>query len=275
MIDTNNPDENTIYPFKGDDPAMEQAFKEARKTFKFLWRELSWEYRRIVPGLDLACVKVAFRTDGDEGAPEAEHMWLNELMFDGYLIRGVLVNEPQWVTSVQQGDDVSVTINDIGDWMYATSGEVYGAYTVNVMRANMGNGERRSHDAAWGLDFGDPNSIRLTYDSGGKKKGFLSRMFSGKEDPKTAAELEQTDHPMCINMGDSLKEAIASDSEFITGVDEIGNTLLHSEAIAGNCLSVQALLAGGADRNLKNNHGHTPLDLAKMMNWPMVIDALS
>ena len=34
---------------KDDDPAIEAAAKR-EGTFRYFWRELSWEYRRIVPG---------------------------------------------------------------------------------------------------------------------------------------------------------------------------------------------------------------------------------
>jgi len=40
--------------FDGDDPAMQQAYEAAQQSFKYFWRELSWEQRRIVPGVDMA-----------------------------------------------------------------------------------------------------------------------------------------------------------------------------------------------------------------------------
>ena len=56
-------------------------------TFRYFWREVAWERRRIIPALDLACVKAPF-SDGEQGAhakdtPEVEHMWLSEVDFDG------------------------------------------------------------------------------------------------------------------------------------------------------------------------------------------------
>jgi uncharacterized protein len=66
---------------------MRRAYDQARSTFRYFWRELAWERRRIVPGLDLACVKAPF-SDGPsqhrtKGSPEVEQMWLNEIDFDG------------------------------------------------------------------------------------------------------------------------------------------------------------------------------------------------
>ena len=37
---------NTI--FASESPEMISAFNKAQETFKYFWRELSWEYRRII-----------------------------------------------------------------------------------------------------------------------------------------------------------------------------------------------------------------------------------
>ena len=55
-------------------PEMQQAYQAARASFRRFWRELSWERRRIVPGLEMAMVKLPF-TDGPrtDGNTEFEH----------------------------------------------------------------------------------------------------------------------------------------------------------------------------------------------------------
>jgi uncharacterized protein YegJ (DUF2314 family) len=55
--------------------------------------------------------------------------------------------------------------------MFAITGKVYGAFTVHVLRSQMPPGERKAHDDAWGLDFGDSDTIELVY-QGPKKKRF-------------------------------------------------------------------------------------------------------
>ncbi len=277
MIDSSDEAKSSpIFPIRADNPEMEQAIKRARASFKFFWRELSWEYRRIIPALNLACVKAAFKVDDrQDDQPESEHMWLNEIMFNGYKIQGTLINEPSWVTSVAAGDAVTLKLNEVEDWMYAYDENVFGAFTVNVIRKTMGAGERRQHDQAWGLNFGDPTAYRIADYSSPKKKGFLSSMFGGRPQAMTMKELEQLEHPMSINMGDSLKEAITNNKKFLTTTDDTGNSTLHSEAIAGNLTSVNVLLECGANRQLKNKHGHTPRDLAERLKWPLVIQALS
>ena len=46
--------ESKVFMSKDDDPEMQRAYENARATFRYFWREISWERRRIVPGLDLA-----------------------------------------------------------------------------------------------------------------------------------------------------------------------------------------------------------------------------
>src|SRR5271163_2228935 len=131
-----------VFLSDNSDPEMQEAYEKARSTFRYFWREVAWERRRIVPGLDLACVKAPF-SDGDratpsQGNPEVEHMWLGEVDFDGQFVSGVLLNAPNWLKTVQPGDSARIPLGELNDWMYAVSGEVFGAYTVNLMRSRMG-----------------------------------------------------------------------------------------------------------------------------------------
>jgi len=52
--------------FDDSDPEMQRAYENARANFRYFWREVAWERRRIVPALDLACVKAPF-SDGPQG----------------------------------------------------------------------------------------------------------------------------------------------------------------------------------------------------------------
>lgn len=68
-----------------EDEDMALAYVLAQRTFRYFWREMSWEYRRIVPVLDLSCVKIAFHVPGEpsESRPSFEHLWIGEVAFDG------------------------------------------------------------------------------------------------------------------------------------------------------------------------------------------------
>ncbi len=263
-----------VFMFDNDDPEMQAAYRNARSTFRYFWREVAWERRRIVPALDLAAVKAPF-SDGPEAsraknAPEAEQMWISEVDFDGQFVSGVLLNAPNWLKSVKEGDSVRIPLDQVSDWMYVIQNEVYGAYTVNLMRSRMGRGERKEHDDAWGLNFGDPKQIRVAYQEK-KSGGFLKSLFGGKQDPAPIPE----EHPMSENMGNSLKDAIAKDPSMLKGTDDNGWTLLHQLSLAGSTAGVKVLLDAGADPNAKTGHGMTPLQLAKSLGWDKVAALLA
>lgn len=248
--------ENTpIFFADGESPKMIDAFKKAQETFKYFWRELSWEYRRIIPGLDVACVKLAFTQEiNDETI--VEHMWINDINFDGEKIYGILVNDPNELTNVSNGDEVEIPFNQISDWLFASQGKTYGGFTIHAMRSEMTEAERQEHDAAWGLDFGDFNDIQIVSDQ--------------KEKPENL-----TEHPMSINMKESLIEFLKTNPEEINKIDDFGYTFLHRETIAGNSTSVQVLKDSGADINAKTNNGKTALDFAKQLNWEHLIPLLN
>jgi uncharacterized protein YegJ (DUF2314 family) len=245
-----------IFFAKSDSPEMIKAFTDAQNTFKYLWRELSWEYRRIVPALEVACVKVAFSEqieDTDEQI--VEHMWINDIMFDGEEIKGILVNTPNELTNIENGDEVTIPLNQISDWLFATGGKTYGGFTIQAMRAEMNTTQRKEHDEAWGLDFGDYNDILVVYEQ--------------KEHPENLI-----DHPMSKNMKEKLAEFITQHPGELTSTDEQGYTILHKETIAGNITSVEVLLSLGANKTTRTNTGKTALDFARQLNWEHLIPVL-
>jgi uncharacterized protein YegJ (DUF2314 family) len=255
-----------VFMFDDNDPEMQRAYENARATFRYFWREIAWERRRIIPALDLACVKAVF-TDGARGTrskdvPAAEQMWLSEIDFDGQFVSGVLLNAPNWLKTVKQGDAARMPLGEITDWMYAISGEVFGAYTVNLLRSRMGRRERQEHDGAWGLSFGDPKKIRVTPEP--NQGGGLLKNWFGKQQADTQ------EHPMSENMASSLKDQLAKDPSLVSVTDDRGWTFLHQEALAGNTATVKVLLDAGADPNAVTRHGMTPLQLARSLGWDKV-----
>lgn len=231
----------------GDDPEMQRAYEQARESFRYFWREIAWDQRRIVRALDFAAVKAPFTDDappsGSGDAPEVEHMWLSDVDFDGELVTGVLGNDPHWLTSVKAGDAVRIPLDRISDWMYVMEGVAYGAFTVNLLRSRMDSAERREHDEAWGLDFGDPRTIRMRTDDS---------------------------HPMSETMAPSLRETLVKDPSLLSVRGHNGWTFLHQEAAAGSAATVEVLLDAGADPHAKADNGMTPLQLANALGWESV-----
>lgn len=256
-------DQSKVFMFDNSDPEMQRAYENARRSFRYFWREVSWESRRIVPALGLAAVKAPFadedEIDSESDDPEVEHMWFDEIDFNGRTISGTLLNTPNWLTNYDAGDRVRVARREISDWMYVVDGDVYGAFTVNVLRSRMDRRERREHDDAWGLNFGDPRKIRVVPQA--------KNWFDG-ENPL------QQEHPMSVSMAPELKREVRSNPSLMNDPDERGWTLLHHEALAGSAHSVKVLLEAGADPNAKSPRGATPLKLAKVLGWKKVVALL-
>lgn len=265
-----------VYLSSDKDEEMQAAIEKARKTFRYFWREISWEFRRIVPGLDMSAVKASFQDPPESakrsGAAGVEQMWLSDIRCNGKEVIGRLLNSPNWLKSISEGDEATVPLKGISDWMYVIRGRAYGGYTVNLLRSRMSKQERAEHDGAWGLDFGAPNDIKVVPDdwSGGKPKGFFARLFGGRPAPVDP----NSEHPMAVNMASSLKEFLKKDPDNAASTDDDGFNMLHQLTMAGTVVGVKILLENGADPNVKTKNGMTALGLARALGWKPVYDLL-
>lgn len=263
--------EQMIYGVEGESQALKDAVASAQATFKFYWREMSWEARRIIKCLDMAAVKLSFMLDPDDpDIPVVENMWVRDVDFDGATVTGVLMNEPRWATAFKAGDPVSLPFAALNDWMYVRDGHVYGGFTVDALRSSMTDDERAGHDAAWGLGFGEPGTVEVAPAAEGQAPWRVSRALSHLADQQLLAQLEQGDHPMAVNMREKLEEALQQYPGMITDFDDGGWLLLHREVLAGNYPVVQALLRHGADPLATNSNGQTSLALAHEAGWPRI-----
>ena len=278
--------QSPVFHSPSDDPAMEQAAVKARQTFRFFWRETAWERRRIIPGLNVAAVKAAFSDPPEmrEKNPDTldvENMWLNDVDFDGRTVYGTLLNNPETLQSVSEGEKVEIPPSRVVDWMYViATGAVCGGFTIDLIRSRMGPRERKQHDDAWGMEFGEVGIVDVVPreflgEDGPKKKGIFS-MFSKPAPlvPQDYVALAALEHPMSVNMRDSLDKALQENPEFLTEPDERGFTFLHQLALAGSLDGVDVCIKHGAKVKQPAKNGMTPLMLAKCLGWTKVMDRL-
>lgn len=231
---------------KRDDPEMLKASVEARKTFKYFWKEVALDFNRIVPALEMACIKKPFSDNPADPNSSVEHMWVEEINFDGERISGVLINSPNGLKSVKQGDKVEFSPAEIGDWMCVLGDKVYGGYTVQVIRGRMSEEERAAHDEGWGRKFPPPEKVLV---------------------PPGTSNFE----PVIAEM---LEKHLKEKPETMNSKDDAGRTPLHTAALFGRKLSVKILLKHKADPTKKCKRGWTPIDYAKALNWSEIIKLL-
>lgn len=241
---------------------MLQASERARQTFRYFWREAFWESRRIVPGLGLAAVKAAFSDNESDPEAPVEHMWVSEVGFDGDELSGVLLNSPNALSTLAEGDGVSLALSRVGDWMYTINDRAYGGFTVNLLRSRMDEAERQHHDGLWGLNFGKPEQPELVPTGAG---WFTAR----------AGELAtESEHPLSVNMAGSLEDYLTNTPGACRTPNDAGLTLLHELALAGSTDGVRIALRHGADAAARTPRGRTARELAELMGWPRVLALL-
>jgi len=76
-------------------------------------------------------------------------MWIDDIDFGGVNIKGFLMNQPNQLTNINEGDFVEIPVCEISDWLFAINDKAYGGFTIQVLRAEMDKKERKKHDEAW------------------------------------------------------------------------------------------------------------------------------
>ena len=232
---------------KSGDPEMLRANREARKTFRYFWKEIAWDFNRIIPAVNMGSIKLAFSDDPSNPDSYVEHMWVGDIDFDGERIRGVLRNTPVRLSSFKEGDAVECSPDEIGDWMCVVGGQVYGGYTVQVTRGRMSDAERAAYDAKWGVEFPPPDEVLL---------------------PPDSAKID-------ANIALKLGEHLDKDPAAMRSTDDSGRTLLHLAALYGRKQSVKVLLEHGADIAKPCKRGWKAIDYAKALEWSEIVEMLS
>ena len=225
------------------EPDLRQAALKAQASFKHFWYQVATDFNRIIPALPVACVKAPFSDNFDDPDAPVEHMWVDDVYFDGSTIRGVLINSPNTIASIREGDEVTLPLDRIENWLCAFDDDAHGGYSVQVLRSRMSPDEREAHDEAWGLNFPEPDSVSL---------------------PESSEEFEE-------NVLIQLKEQIEFDRSCLHEDYGEGRTLLHLMCLYGRRTSVRTLLDAGADPTKVCDRGWTAIQYAQAAGWDDIV----
>lgn len=117
---------------------MAQAVQKARKTLpKFLVALRSPKSTQS---------RFAVKKPFIEGE-KVEHIWVNNLSFDDRVFHGKVDNEPVDLKNVHLGDEVTVSPEDISDWMFVQDGKLVGGYTVRCACHHMSPAQKKRFEA--------------------------------------------------------------------------------------------------------------------------------
>jgi uncharacterized protein YegJ (DUF2314 family) len=108
----------------GDDPEMLAATAEARKT----WPEFVKAFAKKPENSESFSAKFPF-----DAPDQKEFMWVEVVSIKGDTVVGRLGNDPVWVKDLKLGDEVTMKVSQLSDWMYIKDGEIVGGYTVKVL----------------------------------------------------------------------------------------------------------------------------------------------
>lgn len=117
-----------------DNKEMAKAVQQARKTLPQFLDAL----RTPKSTQSRFAIKKPF-IEGDK----VEHIWMNDVSFDGHVFHGKVDNELVDLKDVHLGDQVTVSPEDISDWMYVQKGRLVGGYTVRCGCRHLSPAEKK------------------------------------------------------------------------------------------------------------------------------------
>ena len=103
-------------------PGIVAAFAEARER----WPEF---VEAVASDSCEECYVLARLTDGEE----TERIWVDVQSIADEAVKGTLNDSPEWLKGVSEGDEVTVKVTEVDDWMYdKADGESIGGFSLKV-----------------------------------------------------------------------------------------------------------------------------------------------
>jgi uncharacterized protein YegJ (DUF2314 family) len=124
QVTSNNPGDEQMFVVPEDDPEMTAATARAQAGLA-AFLELA---RAPRPTVTQMAVKVAFH----EGR-NSEFFWISPFEEKDSHFVGVVNNTPEYVHSIELGQEITFEKRDIADWYYTENNRMYGNFTFCAM----------------------------------------------------------------------------------------------------------------------------------------------
>ena len=135
-------DDQTIL-IGSEDKEMNEAISKAQATLDDFLRV------KANPPAGASDFKIKVRIADAHGA---EHMWVTPFKKSDHGFSGVLADDPEFVTSVQNGQVIHFSREEVSDWGYVLNGKQKGSFTVCVMFKHMPINEVEQYRRDYGFD---------------------------------------------------------------------------------------------------------------------------
>jgi uncharacterized protein YegJ (DUF2314 family) len=117
-----------------NDAEMNAAIARAQETLPEFIRRV----QSPPPGQTALSLKARFEQGG-----AVEHMWIDDVSYDGQVFTGTLGDHPEFVTNVHEGQRVVIPPERVSDWMAIENDRLIGGTTVRVLWNRMSPEERK------------------------------------------------------------------------------------------------------------------------------------
>jgi uncharacterized protein YegJ (DUF2314 family) len=81
------------------------------------------------------------------GVNNGEHIWLTDITKTKGEYKGVVNNEPEYISNLKLNDTIRIDKKDISDWMFMDKDSLRGGFTIKLLRDRMTKSERAEFDS--------------------------------------------------------------------------------------------------------------------------------
>ena len=131
--------------FQNDDKEFNAAIEEARRTLDQFIAQLK------NPKQTQTFFSLKARFEVGEG--KGEHLWLEEVRYDGVMFTGKVGNQPKNLKDIKPGMTCTATRDQVTDWMIVEDGRLVGGTTIRLARSRKSEAERIEFDRHVGFRF--------------------------------------------------------------------------------------------------------------------------